>query len=105
MALAPTRNFDNFLVTVPPSDAVLFSGKQAEIRSDGYIRQDSGATTWGEKTVEGDYLMLPCAGREGRSTELFLRFSQGDPDTMYDPGLSAVSGTAYYTPRYRNIPT
>jgi hypothetical protein len=78
---------------------------QAEIRSDGYIRQDSGATTWGEKTVEGDYLTLPCAGREGRSTELLLRFSQGDPDTMYDPGLSAVSGTAYYTPRYRNIPT
>jgi hypothetical protein len=65
MALAPTRNFDNFLVTVPPSDAVLFSGKQAEIRSDGYIRQDSGATTWGEKTVEGDYLTCHAPGARG----------------------------------------
>ena len=57
------------------------------------------------KTVEGDYPYLPCAGREGRSTELFLRFSRGDPASMTDPTLSAVSGTAYYTPRYRNVPT
>lgn len=103
--MAATSNYDNFIVSAPPADAVLFSGQQAEIRFDGYIRQDSGATTWGEKTVEGDYPYLPCAGREGRSTELFLRFSRGDPASMTDPTLSAVSGTAYYTPRYRNIPT
>jgi hypothetical protein len=103
--IACTRNYDNFWAAVQVGDAALFSGQQAEIRYDGFIRQDAGATTWGEKTVDGDYLLLPCAGREGRSTELQLRVCRNDPDTMTDPALDAVSGTVYYTPRYRNVPT
>jgi hypothetical protein len=103
--IACTRNYDNFWAAVQVGDAALFSGQQAEIRYDGYTRQDAAAATWGEKTVDGDYLLLPCAGREGRSTELQLRVCRNDPDTMTDPALDSVSGTVYYTPRYRNVPT
>jgi hypothetical protein len=105
-ATAASRYYDNFRHYVPtPPEAALFSGRQAQIRYDGYIRQDSGGTVWGEKTVDGDYLLLPCAGREGRSTELQLRVSRNDPATGTDPALDSVSGTVYYTPRYRNVPT
>jgi hypothetical protein len=104
-AVARTRYYDNLWAASFVRDAVLFSGRQAEIRSDGYTRQDSTGTVWGEKTVDGDYLLLPCAGREGRSTELQLRVCRNDPDTMTDPALDSVSGTVYYTPRYRNVPT
>jgi hypothetical protein len=103
---ACTRYYDNVSVTAPTSpDAALFSGQQAQIRHDGFIRQDATAATWGEETVDGDYLLLPCAGREGRSTELQLRVCRNDPDTSTDPALDSVSGTVYYTPRYRNVPT
>jgi hypothetical protein len=103
--VASTRTFDNFIASVPTADAVLFSGRQAEIRNDGYIRQDSAGAVWGEKTVDGDYLYLPSAGREGRSCQLLLRFCLNDPDTATDPTLTSISGTVYYTPRYRNVPT
>jgi hypothetical protein len=103
---AATRYYDNvWVVASPPTDAALFSGQQAQIRYDGFIRQDATAATWGEKTVDGDYLLLPCAGREGRSSELQLRVSRHDPDTGTDLALDSVSGTVYYTPRYRNVPT
>lgn len=100
-----TQTMANFWAGTLSPDAALFASQQAQIRSDSYIRQDSAGTVWGEKTVDGDYLYLPCAGREGRSCQLLLRFCINDPETMADPTLGSISGTAYYTPRYRNVPT
>lgn len=101
---ANTRNYDNFWAAVPASDAVLFASRDGELRHDSYIRQDSGGNVWAEKAVEGDYLLIPSSGLEGRAPRLMFKMSRGNPDTMFDSGIDDVSGTVYVTPRYRSFP-
>lgn len=101
---AATRTYDAWYASVPTVDATVFASKQAEIRHDAYLRQDSAGVVWASKTVEGSYLTLPPAGREGRSAELTIRNSRGNPDTMVDTGIGSLAGTVYARPGYLNVP-
>jgi hypothetical protein len=103
-ATACTRTYDNFAAWVPPADAVLFASRQAEIRNDRYIRQDSAGTVWADKTIQGDYLLIPPSGREGRTTEIAVKACRNDPVTMPDSAIDDISAQLVYTPRFLTLP-
>ena len=70
---AVTRRYDNFTASVPPTDAACFAGQSAELRHSGFTREDAGGTVWDPKTITGDYLLIPPAGREGRSARIIVK--------------------------------
>lgn len=101
-----TRTYDNFLVGTPTPDAALFASRQLEVRSDRANRQDAAGTTWTPPSkYEGDYIKIPPAGREGRSTRVIVKATRNDPVTMGDPGFDPITAQLFYTPRYLVVPS
>lgn len=102
---AATRNFDNFAVFVPTLDAAVFASQSIEIRHDRVIREDSAGSIWAQPTkVEGNYLTIPPAGREGRTARIFVKGSRFDPDSGADPSTDDISARLTVTPRYLEVP-
>ena len=80
-----TRTFDNFVVWVPPADAVLHASQSVELNTVGMFREDATGTAWGPVShVTGDLPRLPPSGLEARSVELFVKASRGDFDQLPD---------------------
>jgi hypothetical protein len=98
---AITRNFDNFATWAPVGDAALFASQSVEIRADQVGREDSGGTLWQPpSSYVGDYLRVPVAGAEGRTSRLIAKASRGVPGSWADAGTDDISGRLYVTPRY-----
>ncbi len=104
-ANASTRTYDNFRAWAPASDAAMFASQSLEIRHDRVVREDSGGTLWVTPTIyEGDYLLIPPAGREGRTNRFFVKASRGIPSAGVDGGIDDISGQLTYEPRYLVVP-
>jgi hypothetical protein len=99
-----TRIFDNFSAFVPTADAAIFASQSLEIRHDRATREDSTGTYWNDKTIDGDYLRVPPAGREGRTTRIIVKGSRNDPDTMNDTAIDDLTAQLYVVPRYLVVP-
>ncbi len=102
---AATRHYDNvYVATPPPPDAAVYAGQSLELRSDRVRREDSTGSVWGPVgKAEGQYLLVPPSGQEGRSTEFLVKLSRGGPTPAGDPAMDDLSAQLFVTPRYLNI--
>lgn len=104
-ATSAIRNYDNFLAAVPAVDAAVFPSQSLEIRHDQVIREDSGGTLWTiPSRYEGDYLLVPPAGKEARTARFFVKGSRNNPSVGPDLGIDDISARLTYTPRYLILP-
>jgi hypothetical protein len=101
--LTTTRSYDQFVVWIPPLQAVLYQGLGLRLKSDGVDRQGPNGA-WAPVTPEGDYVKLAPAGREGRKNRLVFIASPNDPDTMAVGFPTELKAAVYVTPRYRGVP-
>jgi hypothetical protein len=102
---AVTRTFDNFAAWVPASDAAIFASQSLELRHNAIDREDSGGTVWSTTSrYEGDYLLVPPSGAEGRSARMIVKASRGLPGTTADTGIDDISAKLYVTPRWLAVP-
>ena len=103
-ALATTRYYDNFSVSVPAAEPiVIHSGQSLEIRYDGQaLREDSTGTYWGPTpSYRGSRFLVPCAGTEDRTTRIAVKARRNDIDTSADDQIADATAVAVaYTPRY-----
>lgn len=100
-----TRQIDNFAVWVPTNDAVVYASRSAELSTQGITRQDTGGTAYGPVSyVSGDIPRIPPAGLEGRTTEVFIKPSRGDIQTLTDPAIDDGSARVFYRPSYLLVP-
>ncbi len=97
-----TRTYDNFLAsTNVPSDAAMFASQSLEVRHDRVIREDSGGTLWQPpSSYEGDYLLVPPAGKEGRTVRFIVKDSRNDVFAGADTGIDDISARLTVTPRH-----
>lgn len=101
---AVTRNYDNFAGWAPTLDAVVNPSQSVELRWDGVFREDSTGTAYGPVSwVTGDLPRLPPTV-EGRPTEVFIKASRGDFETLPDAGIDDISARAYYKACWLTVP-
>lgn len=102
--LSGTQTFDNFKGWVPAQgpDASVFATRSVEVRNNAVIRADPTGTVWQTpSTYEGDYLLIPPAGREARTVEVFVKNSRGEPSSFLgDSAIDDLSARLTVTPRY-----
>jgi hypothetical protein len=103
---ATTRSYDNFMLFTPAAaDAAVFASQSGQIRHDGVLREDSTGTIWSAPSkYEGDYLLVPPAGREARTARFILKASRNDPATMPDTAIDDISAILTVTPRFLVVP-
>jgi hypothetical protein len=88
-----------------PPDLVLASGRKAFITHDRSLRQSADGTAVGEiGRYEGDRLLVPCAGPEGRSLRWSVLDSRVDPDNAADSNLDTLTGQLTVIPRVTDVP-
>ena len=100
-ATPSTRQYDNLRAWAPSLDAALYANRQLEVRSSDYRRQDSAGAVWGAPAKDGDYLLVPPAGPDNRTTEIFVKASRSNPG---DGGIDDIRAALAYTPRYLAVP-
>ena len=82
---ARTRTYDNFnLLAAEPASVMLYAGKTAEIRSEGYFRQDESGSYYGEFPPRGGDLYLDPEGDSGRINRLVLLARRNDVEVEAD---------------------
>ena len=97
---------DSFYVWVPVSDAACFASRSARVKYDGVMRQDSAGSYYAPMSdYTGDYLLVPPAGRESRTTQVLVKMCRTNPYTGTDGYVDDLSAKLYVTPRYLSIPT
>jgi hypothetical protein len=104
---AANRDFDNFVAAVPdPEPIVLYSGRTAEIRSDGAIRQDSTGTYYGSvPSYRGSRFLVPPAGDENRTSRILAKVHRNDIETTASANVTDnLTIQAVVTPRYLVAP-
>jgi hypothetical protein len=96
------RNVDNFQAWVPTIPTAIYSGKVAEIRSDGAIRQDSTGTYYGPvPAYRGGPILVPAAGDENRTSRILVKAHRSDIDAeASDAVTDNLTIQAITTPRY-----
>ena len=100
-ATACTRSYANFRAWAPNLDAALFASRQAEVLSNLVRRQDSTGANPGAVGYEGDYLLIPPAGPENRTTEIIVKATRS---LVADDGIDDIRAALAYTPRYLAVP-
>lgn len=98
---AATRDYDNFAAFIPATDAAIFGNGQLEVRHDRSIRLAEGV--WESVQVVGDHLLIPPAGKEGRTVRIMVKASRTLLDAA-DPGIDDIQATLHVTPRYLSVP-
>lgn len=102
---AGIRKYDNFFSATPSSDAVIWSGRAAEINSQTAQRADSTGTYYGDMRHRGAHFLLQPAGDESRTNEVVLTAKRNDVDTLADDQIAdSTTATIHYTPRYWAAP-
>lgn len=104
-ATACTRQYDNFQGGTASSNAACFASQSIEIAHDGVTREDAAGAVWGPITPKGDLLLLPPAGREGRTCQVVVKMSRAKLGTAGDSAADDLSAKLYATPRYLTLPT
>lgn len=108
---AGNRTYDNFSASQPPSDAVIYAARSAQITTDGSYRLDTSGTAYGPVSSQvGDLPRLPVAGLEGRTSECLIKVSRGDfnqiPDTLTGTDYGDnILAQVFYRPCYLNVGT
>lgn len=88
-AAVSERRFDNFtLLATEPAPVMLYSGKAAEIRSEGYFREDESGKYWGEFPPRGADLYLEPEGDSGRINRLVIVSRRNDVETEADSNVT-----------------
>ena len=104
-ATACTRTYYGLYVYGASTDYAIPASQSLEIRHDRVIREDAGGTLWQPpSSYKGDYLLVPPAGREGRSVRWIAKASRGPIETGFDSGIDNISARLTYTPRYLVVP-
>jgi hypothetical protein len=98
-----TRNYDQFVVWIPPLNAAIYEGLGLKLASSSVERQGANGA-WSRITPEGDYLKLAPAGLEGRKNHLVFIASPHDPETMPVGFPTELKALVWVTPRYRGVP-
>lgn len=99
------RWYDDITVAIPPTDAAIFASQSIEVRHDRVTREDSGGGVWsGVSSYQGDYLTVPPAGQEARTSRLIVKASRNNPLTEADPTIDDISARLFVTPRYLTVP-
>jgi hypothetical protein len=103
---ASTRNYDNFYAYVPTLDAAMFAGQSIEVRHDRVRRQNFFGTALRPVSYyAGDYLKIPVAGAEGRTTRIIVKAARNNPDYGPDSAIDDITAQLFYTPRWLNVPS
>lgn len=102
---AVTRSYDNLIAYAGFSDAAVFASQSARVAHDGVTREDSAGVVWPDVSdYRGDYLQIPPAGAEGRTTRLLVKASRNDPDTMSDPNTDDIGARLSVAERFIHVP-
>jgi len=101
------RNFDNFRLWAPPTDAAMFASRSLEVSSFGALQEAAAGSNWSDhRNYEGDNLRVPPAGAEGRSVRFFVKASRNDPyDDGADPAIDDLTAQLTYVPRFLVAPS
>lgn len=100
-----SRSWDIFRAWEPEYDAAIFANRKAYLTDRSATHDDSAGTALAPiADYQGKYFTLPAEGMEGGTARLFIKASRNLPESMSDPGIDDISGTAYYTPLYWHIP-
>ena len=100
------RSYDNFFVSPPTalsavSDSVVYASQKAQITTEGAYRLDSGGTAYGPiSRRRGDLPRLPVGG----TTEVFIKASRGDFETVADSGIDDIAARVFYRPTWLTFP-
>jgi hypothetical protein len=103
---ALTRTYDNFAASVPDTPTALYSGKTAEIRYDGAIRQDSTGTYYGPvPSYRGSRFFAPAAGDENRTSRILVKAHRNDIEAAPSDNVTDnLTVAAIVTPRGIVVP-
>lgn len=100
-AAANIRSYGAFQAWVPGKDAVAFASQSVDLRTIQQVREDSTGTAWSPVSyVLGDLPRIPPATVDGRSTEVFLKMSRGDLQSLADPAIDNLSARVNYRPSW-----
>lgn len=101
-ATAVTRTYDDFYVWQPDPDGAILAGQSLAIQHNGVFREDSAGTAWPRvsRYVPGDYLRVPVAGAEARTTRVIVKACRNDPTTLPDPAIDDISAKLFASYRY-----
>lgn len=103
-AVAASRTFYEYSAGVTLTNAVLFSGQDAEIRTDGVFREAATTSLLSELIVDGDLPRIPPSGLEERPVELLFSLSRGNYDDQQDIiGPDSCSLVPKYRPSYMTV--
>lgn len=95
----------NFFSFVPSQDAAIFANQSLEIRDDKARRLASGGGRWATvPEYQGDYCILPPAGREQRTLRTIVLASEGEPVAGSDPAIDDTSFQLHLTPHFDVVP-
>ena len=99
------RDYDDFAAWVPDINSVMFPNRSAELRSDGMYREAKDGGYYGPvSNTIGDFVRIPPATIEARPTEILLKPSAGDFDSLPDTAISRISAQVRYRPTYLFVP-
>jgi hypothetical protein len=104
---ALTRSYDDFYTAIPAAEPIaLYSGRTAEIRFDGAIRQDSTGTYYGPvPAYRGSRFLVPPAGDENRTSRILVKAHRNDIETgAADNVTDNLTIQTIITPRYLVAP-
>lgn len=101
-----TRAYDNFVAASFASDAVIYSGRAAEINSEKAERADSTGTYYGPvQPYRGARFFLEPAGDENRINEVVVAAKRNDVESQADDQIAdSTTATIHYTPRWSTVP-
>jgi len=104
-ATANTRYYDSLSVYAINNDAALYASQTLTI-GDSYVdRMDStGTTPSSPASYVVDYLRVPVAGRESRTTRFMVKASRAVPGSLSDSGIDDISAQLTYTPLFLALP-
>jgi len=101
-ALANTRDYDDFVMWIPPLKAAIYEGRSVQL-TDHNAEQETQGGVWSKITAERDYLRLAPGGAEERRNRLVFIASPNDPETMGVGFPKKLKVALYATPRYRTV--
>lgn len=105
-ATATARKISWFYASAPSPDAAVFASQSAQVKYDGVTREDTTGTFWAPASdYTGDYMLVPPAGRESRTTQVIVKACRQDPYSGVDSNVDDISAKLYVTPRYLTVPT
>ena len=101
-ATFPTRYYANFYAASPTvEDAAVFASQSVQVTHNNVVREDTTGTVWSAPgSYEGDYVLVPSAGAEGRSSRLIVMGSRNVLGEGPDSGVDDLSARLFATPRY-----